>query len=433
MKGNDTIARVSRALCAAVAFGCISSVAAQERPPSETVTSRERPETDPLGARLGVWTLDASASLGYQHDDNIFAADTGEEDDDILVLRPRAMLASDWGRHAVRLGAEGTLARYSDFDDEDYDDSRFFAEGRLDLPRGNVAATVSRSDLHEARTSPDDLRGLEPTTFSISAADLAWTFRPGALLVRPDIRYRSFSFDDTPTALPGDPVQCRDAGSVAMCSNADRDRDTVDAGVRIGYELRPEYDLFLEGRASVVDYDMQRDFDGFERSSDGYELLAGSTFDFGSTTFGEVYAGYRHWSYDDDRFDTITGPAFGADVAWNASGLTTLRLEAHRTIESTTIVGASGVNRTAFALSADHELLRNLLLWARVATATEDFDGIDRDDDLTEFGLGARYFMNRHLYVALRFDQEKRDGSGANASGQEYDINKVELMLQGNL
>jgi len=115
MKGSKAAATlIGRALFAVLGFAWISGAPAQERPPGETVTSRDRPETDPLGMRLGVWTLDASASVGYQHDDNIFATDTGEEDDDILVLRPKAELASGWSRHALRLGAEGTLARYSD-------------------------------------------------------------------------------------------------------------------------------------------------------------------------------------------------------------------------------------------------------------------------------------------------------------------------------
>jgi hypothetical protein len=425
--------------CSALLAASGAAAQAAGRAPPETVTNRERPETDPLGMRLGVWRLDASLALGYVQDDNVLAADADEMDDDILLLRPEARLASDWSRHALRVGGEASIARYSDFDEEDYEDWRVFAEGRLDLPAGNVAASLGRLELHEERTSPDDLGGLEPTTYSVDAAELSWLYEPGALRVRPDVRYRALSFDPTPVATPADPdarpARCTPSGApgIDTCSNEDRDRDLIDAGLRIGYAMTPGYDLFVEGRLSSLDYDRRVDFNGFERSSDGYELLAGSTFALGSTTFGEVYAGYRHWSFDDDRFETIDGLAFGADVTWNVTPLTTLGLAADRRIESTTIVGASGIERTAVGLSADHELLRNLLLWARVATVTEDFEGIDREDDLTELGIGARYLMSRRLYVLVGFEREERDGSGADASGQEYDITRLEVRLQGNL
>ena len=358
-------------------------------------------------------------------------------DDDILLIEPKLLLSSGWSRHSLRLGAEAGIGRYNDHGSEDYDDSRLYMDGRIDLPSGNLTGGLSRADEHEKRTSPDDLGGLEPTTYTLTAAELAWTFQPGALLVRPDVRYLSFSFDDTPvasTTSPG-PPQCQPSATpgVDTCSNTDRDRDVLDAGLRIGYEMSAEYVLFLEGRLTSVDYDDKVDFAGFERSSDGYELRGGSTFDLGSTLFGEVYAGLRHWTFDDPSFETIDGPAFGADVTWTLTPLTTLKLSADSTIEATTIVGAAGIQRTAFGLSADHELLRNLLLWARASTATENFEGIDRDDDLRELGLGARYLMNRRIYLMLDLENENRDSSGSDSSGQKYNINRIGIRLQVNL
>ena len=415
-----------------------AGLAHAEDEPTETVANRPRPELDPEGLRLGVWKLDGYVGLGYLMDDNIFATESDEIDDDILRIEPRLVLASDWGRHSLRLGAEATIGRYSDFDSEDYEDTRLFTDGRLDVSGGKVTGGLSYSDQHEERTSPDDIGGLEPTTFQTLDAELAWEHQPGALLIRPDVRSRSLSFDDSVAATPPNPLD-RDpscsASSTAgldLCSNADRDRDVLSAGLRVGYDLAEQFNLFVEGRANVVDYDQAVDFDGFERSSDGYEFVTGSTFNLGGKTFGEVYAGYRSWSFDDPRFETITGPAFGADVTWNATPLITLGLGAERTIEATTIVGASGIERTAASLSVDYELLRNLLLWAKGGIASEAFEGIDRDDDLVEAGFGARYLLNRRISVSLGLETEQRDSSGAQAD-DEFDIQRIEFRIQGNL
>ncbi|MEO7387068.1 MAG: outer membrane beta-barrel protein [Gammaproteobacteria bacterium] len=383
----------------------------------QTVLTRPRPETDPQGMRLGAFELNAALSTGYLLDDNIFATDTDEVDDDILLVKPEAVLASGWSRHALRVGAEALIGRYRDIDSEDYDDYRVFTDGRLDLRGSKVSGALSYADLHEPRTSPDDEGGAEPTTYSLVAADLAWLYQPGALSIRPDVRFRSFSFDDQPLAPP----------------QGDRDRDTLDFGLRVGYDITPESDLFIEGRVTQVDYDQKVDDDGFQRSSDGYEVIGGSTLDLGGKTFGEVYAGYRSWSFEDSRFEDIDGLAFGADLAWNVTGLTTLTVSVSSTIESTTIVDASGIQRTAIGLDVDHELRRNLLLYVRAARANEDFQGIDRDDELFDGSFGARYLMNRHFYIQAGVTQEKRDTSGAESNDQAYDIHRFEISLQGNL
>jgi len=385
----------------------------------ETVANRARPDYDPLGLRTGAFRWLPSVAVGYQSKDNIFATDGNEVDDDVLVVRPALTVASDWSRHRLAAGVNAESARYNDFDSEDYDDWGLFLDGRLDLVNSRLTGRLSHDDLHEARTSTDDVRGSEVTTYSVDAATLAYRFNPGRMFIEPGADFRRISYDNT--ASPSGEVD-----------NSDRDRDELTGRLRAGFAVTDSYNLFGEVNGRTIDYDRQVDFDGYRRDSDSWELLAGSEFDLGGKTFGEVFAGYRHWSYDDDRFKTIDGFTFGADVTWNVTGLTTLMAGASRTIESTTIVGAAGIERTDFALAADHELLRNLILSARVAIASEDFQDINRNDDLLEAGFGAKYLLNRYLYAYLGYDFEKRDTSPSGA-GREYNVDTIYLRLQGNL
>ena len=104
-------------------------------------------------------------------------------------------------------------------------------------------------------------------------------------------------------------------------------------------------------------------------------------------------------------------------VTWNVTGLTTLIFSGSRRIDSTTIVGASGIDTTEFGFQADHELLRNLILNFDATVANEDFNGIDRDDDLKRFLVGGKYFMNRYLNLEFGYIYRDRDTSPATLAG----------------
>jgi hypothetical protein len=392
----------------------------------DTVTERRRPELDPPEIRLGAFIATASLTAGYEHDDNIYATRVNEQSDDILTLRPEFALASDWGRHGLGLEADMDVARYSDFDDEDYEDWRIGGNGFLDLARGRLSASLSHSDLTEPRTSTDDsdtgVPTEEPNEYTLDEARLDWLYAPSRFSIRPALRYRVIDFDDNADLL-GNPV-----------NNDDRDRDILRASVRPAWQVTDEYRVFVELGATSTDYDDDLDDDGFDRSSDGSEVLAGATMDLTGKAFGEAYIGYRSWDYDDPRYDSIDGLAFGLDVSWNLTGLTTLTLNGEQAVEATTIEDAAGIDSTSIGARLDHELLRNLILSARAEFATEDFDGIDRDDDVFTAGIGARYMLNRYVYVLLGLDHDSRDSSGAQqADNDEYDINVIYFRLQGNL
>ena len=97
-----------------------------------------------------------------------------------------------------------------------------------------------------------------------------------------------------------------------------------------------------------------------------------------------------------------------------------------RTIEETTqfaTVGAvnfdsSGYLQTALRLTAEHELLRNVLLSAYVSYVNSDFQGISRTDDQYETNVEGRYLLNRNLSLNADLTYTKCD---SNVVGVSYD------------
>ena len=418
----------SNILRALIRVGCAALICiaaggngiAQELERENTVADRHRPGLDAEGMPLGGFRLFPAVGLGLVHKDNVFATEAEEQSDTVIMVRPELELVSESSRHEATIGAEAELARYNDFDGEDYDDLDVYADGHLVLGNGRLQAELRHSDLHEDRTSADDARGIEPTQFTIDKVAGAYSWKPGRWMTTFDAGYRKFEFDDT-------------AALIVPIDNADRDRDVTELGLRLAREMSPSYALYAEAKAKQIEYEQQFDRNGFERSSDGFSAVVGSLMDFSGQTFGEVFAGYLERKYDDPRYGTADGPTFGARVTWNVTGLTTLIFIGSRGIDSTTVAGAAGIDTTEFGFAANHELLRNLILNLDLSFANEDFDGIDRDDDITRAMVGGKYFMNRYLNLEFGYAYHDRSTSPANTGAREFEINQFFVHLVGQL
>jgi len=388
----------------------------------ETVANRARPAFDPLGVRLGGFLLFPALDIEVAHNSNVFAVESPEEDDLVTRVKPKLSLESGWSRHGLILAADADIGRYNEFGNLDFDDYAISAEGRVDLRDSQLVALVQHDRAHRWRTDQNEpINAINPTEFTIDTFDLAYTYRPNRLIVRPRVTLDRFDFDDTRT-------------TTGVINNDDQDRDVTTADLRLGYNVSADYALFLQGGIDSVDYDEQFDNEGFERSSEGYNVVFGSILGFSDITFGEAFVGYRSRDYDDPRYQTIDGPTFGIDLTWNVSGLTTVNGFGSQRIDPTTIIGAAGIDTTTLGVNVDHELLRNLILGLTFSTSTEDFDGIDREDDILHFRLHGNYLMNRYLSLKFGYDYQKRDNSGADAPVfRDYTIGTIFITLEGQI
>jgi hypothetical protein len=396
------------------------TAAAQQLERENTVTDRARPGLDADGIPLGAFRFFPSAGLGLMHNDNVFATSEFEQSDLVVVVQPVLKLTSESSRHRATLAAEGDLGRYSDFDGEDYDDFDLYAEGGVEVGNGRVRGELRHSEKHEERTSVDDARGVEPTEYTIDKIAGTYSWKPGRWMAKVDAGYRKMEFDSTATLTT--PID-----------NADRDRNTTQLGFRLAREMSPSYALYGEVQGKQIEYEQQFDSDGFERSSDDFSAVFGAVLDFSGQTFGEVFAGYLRRDFDDARYGTADGPTFGGRVTWNVTGLTTLEFTGSRRIDSTTIIGASGINTTEFGFQADHELLRSLVLNLDLTIANEDFEGIDRDDDLKRFLVGGKYFMNRYMNLEFGYVFRDRETSPASSGGREFEMSQFFVRVVGQL
>lgn len=399
------------------AFAAENVASAQS--PTETVTTRSRPEVDPLGVHLGSFMLFPTMGVSETYNDNIYLTDTGTVDDFITVFSPAFNLNSNWNRHSFNFGASADIGRYASNSSENYEDYNVHTGGTLDITRrSKLSAGLAYSKLHEERGSPDAANGISPTEYDLATADTSFRQNFNRVNVTVGGSVKNYNYHDV--TLSGGGISNQD----------DRDRNEYEGSIRLGYEIVPQYEAFVKTTLNKRSYISSVDDNGVNRDSDGYVIDGGVRIDLTGKAFGDVFAGYRSQSYDDPSLKSVSGLDFGADLTWNATSLTTAKLGVTRSTEESTQSGASGYISTVYRVSVDHELLRNMLIGGSASYTTNDYKGISRSDDITGFGVYSKYLMNRYLYLSVGYDRANRN---SNVAGSDYDDNKFMVKVTGQL
>jgi hypothetical protein len=381
-----------------------------------TPRNRPRPELDPLGARVRSFLLLTSVDLTLGYNDNLRATQDHRQKDSYSILKPRVDLRSDWSRHALGFGARGALGRYRDFARENYDDWQAFLNGRLDLGRASsLFAETSSARMHEDAASPDVENAVEASQYKVTKSRGVWTHPFGRFEVRLAGDISDYRFEPVQTALlpPGTLV------------GSDRNRQTRSSEGRLTYSVWPGYGAFIRAAYTEQNYD-SRAPDGSDRDSTGYEGDVGLDIELTDLIFGDVFVGYYRQNYADADFAPNSGLGFGANLYWNVTKLSTLHLEVNRSVQQSTQPGTSGYLGTQAALRLEHELLRNLLLFAGTSRTQRTYEGLGREETLYQHNFGVTYMLNRHLY--LRLQGVHRNQQGING-GRDFTQNFLEQTI----
>ena len=353
----------------------------------QSVLQRARPDYDPLGAHLGSFLLYPSADISEAYDTNVFATQTDAKADLLTTFSPAAQLRSDWNNDALNFVASGQVKRYATQVGENNTNALVGTDGRLDIERDvYFTGLLNYQQLHEDRASPNTLVNQKnPTEYQQVSSDIGYVHESGRLGLRADGSVTYYTYDNELT-LANTPIP-----------ETGRDRIEYSFGPRVSYGIIPGYEAFVQARGNYRQYMSQISTTGFDLTSRGYTIDAGTAVHLGATVNGELFAGWFTQNYDDSRLTPVSGPHFGGSLLWNVTQQTSIRGSLARTIEETIVFPASSFVQTASLLSAEHELRRNVLLSAGVGYIVQDFQGLTRTDQNYEANIGTRYLMSRNL------------------------------------
>ncbi|MGR9072528.1 MAG: outer membrane beta-barrel protein [Gammaproteobacteria bacterium] len=381
---------------------------------------------EPLGIEMGSFILSPQLNLVNQFDSNIYRTENGEQSDYILHIEPSFNLSSNWNRHALDLSIRGDIQYYADHSSENKQNYFIDLAGRLDVLRHSFATTkFYHSRQTEMRGTVEGSGQTEPVEYFTTGGFLGYEHKFNRLRVNlfNDVKY--LDYENGVSTTTGTAV-----------NNDARDRYYNVSELRLGYEFNPNFEAFVRGAYTIVEYDRKFDINGLQRSSTGWDGSAGIRLDFTGKLTGEAHVGYMQRDYDDPSLNTIDGMSGGLGLKWYATGLTTLSAMIDRAIKETTQIGQSGFFDTSFILNVDHELLRNVLLHADAGYVNREYEGKgnpglpSREEDIYRFGFNAKYLFNRNLYLIGGYDYENRN---TNIPNNDYQDHRVELTIGAQL
>jgi hypothetical protein len=383
---------------------------------SLTIVDRPRPELDALGIRVGSFFFFPRFEVDEVYNDNIFATSSGNTGDFITLLAPSFDVRSNFSRNALNLGAGLGQSLYASNPNQDTTDAFVNATGRLDVDgahdfHGGLRVEKLHEDIGSSPNVPGD--AIEPIKYTQYTATAGFQQTKLRINYSADLSARRQEFD----AVPG-------AGGGLLAQDANNNF-AYEATLRGAYEFVPNYQGFVRGSYNIRRYDHGIGGGIPTLDSDGYRIDIGARVDLTGLIYGEAYIGYLEQDYRAGFFGTISGLDAGGRLVWNVTQLTSLTFKASRTVQdvNTTALAVAGIGltnspgylETTIGASVDHELLRNLLLNGNVSLINDDFAGIQRTDNYLQAGIGAKYLLNRNLYIGPTYSFQHRESDGTSA------------------
>jgi hypothetical protein len=410
---------MAAALAATGWVGLSASARAQDddnfsRDRNVSVRDRPKPEYDPIGIPLGGFRLYPELDLSAEYSDNVFGTQTNKQADTLYHVAGQLDLRSQWANHALDLAIASPSTFYSKNNAANFTDATAHAYGRLDVYRDfNVHGTADYGDLHEPiETDPSDFPLKKPIQYQFAHGNIGFLKAFNRVRVSGEVDYANYDYKDG-RLFDNTPV-----------FEQDRDHEDLMAGARVDYAMSPRTALFFSVAGNEHDYRLKPPASLVNRNSNGVVALTGVNFDITHAISGEVGVGYLKQSYDDPTVSDTSGLAVRANVKWFPDELITVSFGASREVDDAGAFGATSyiANNASFAI--DYEWRRDTVFGLSANYSKDDYQGIDRTDDVWNASLRVDHLVNRGVALFAEAGHYEQTSSGVEA-GRDYEINRA--------
>jgi hypothetical protein len=367
----------------------------------------------PLGVEAGAFTLFPAIELigGYNTNPGATQGGNGAW---LYTVFPELLARSNWSRHEFKADLRGSYTGYNP--DQSPTLSRPFFDGKVD---GRIDATHdTRIDLGVRDLVTTDNPGSPNLSAGLARLPVFNTFGASAGLGQ---RFNRFvlepKFDYERTTY-----QKSELVNGTTASNDDRNYDQYRGILRGSYELAPGVTPFVEVAADTRKHDLQTDYSGYQRNSNGIAGLVGSSFELPGFLTGEFGIGYARRVYEDPRLQDLSGLIGNASLIWTATALTKVNLSAASSIGESTVPGVSGVFYRDVGLQVDHAFRRWLIGTVKVRYENDKYVGMVRDDNIFSIGGGLTYKVTRMVQIK---GELRQDWLRSNVTGADYNATIV--------
>lgn len=187
-------------------------------------------------------------------------------------------------------------------------------------------------------------------------------------------------------------------------SNGDENRWDLDAGLRVGYQITPIFEVFGRGEAGRDVFDHASPDLGVKADATSYALTAGIAGTWNGILEAEVSAGTGLRQFDAAGLPDIRSTLFDANVTFTPDPTLRLTAGVGSAIEPTGL-GSPGYARIETSAEAEAEYIVNSWLRLRASAAwyTARFEGSSATETGHGIGVGADYKVNAHTQVSADY------------------------------
>jgi hypothetical protein len=379
-----------------------------------------RPETDPwapLGLRLGSFVVNPAITQSVGYDTNPGRLPNAAKGSLVSRTEGELNVRSEWLTHSFTSSLRAGYSYYPDRRDASRPDAQGTSLLRLNASRDTDIDLETRLSLDTQRPGSPNLNAAareRPNVYGYGgSAGVTQRFNRLSLNLRGSADRTTY--DDASDTLGARIIQ------------SDRDATQVGLRGRVGYELSPGFQPFLEASVDNRVFDRRADQNGFQRGSVGVGGRIGSSFELTRLLTGEVSIGYQQRSYDDARLKELRGLVGDASLIWSATPLTTVTLRAGSELADTTVPGVSGALNRRIGLEVAHAFRRNWTVAGFAGLQRQDFDGLGVTEDTYQLGVRTEYKLTRTTSVRASFTHERLKST---TPGSDYTANIVLVGLR---
>lgn len=374
---------------------------------------------------LGSFLIYPELATSWMYDSNVyFSPNDTRLSDRAWIFSPAIRAESNWAKHELDFHASLDSTRYSTYTSENSNDFHLSTEGRYDFSANtNVYGGVHFSQEHEDRESPSARNGLTPTQYHQLRLYGGVFHQFGRVSVRvagtaQQLTYNNVNF-------------LTSSGAVNIINNSDRDRWQYTGGVRVGYEVTPRIEPYVQIAFDNRYYNSSVDDLGYERDSTGMRYLAGVRWNIPRVLKLDAFAGWLRQDYRDPRFVDVTAPVVGAALQWVPTDRTTVSAYLDRTVEETTVTStpspsvllvSSSYLNTYASLGVEQRLTDKLTVRGTGSLSHVAYKGIPRSDDYYGATVGMSYRFHRNLLLDLSVTARRLNSSVPTENFNQYTV-----------
>lgn len=287
----------SRSVASPEVTGAITPIRyPRKRPPEEEPFA-------PAGINIGSFTLRSILDLSAGYDSNALRT-PGGPGSKFYVVAPQFNARSNWTRHELTADLRGSYSEFTDVSANNRPEAYGTLRGRIDVSALTRVEIEGRAALTtENPGSPDAVSGVvrPPNVYSYGTTlGIVQRFNRFEVGLRGLVD--RYLYDNAELTN----------GTVFDLS--DRKYLAYGARLRGAYEWTPGIKPFVETGIDTRKFDLDIDFTGIRRGSDGWLARAGVAFERRGFLSGEISVGYMQRHYRDPSLPDISGLLFDSSL-----------------------------------------------------------------------------------------------------------------------